>query len=124
MSYGQSLFRPQATPENYTYGQAHQTGYSYQPMQVPAPPPPIKRQRLDNGQGVNSGALPLEATGAAWRNCSQPGCKFVGSGKDVEIHEEDRHLIYRPGKQPQRSEEEERFAKRKGSATLFFLSLK
>jgi hypothetical protein len=26
MSYGQSLFRPQATPENYTYGQAHQTG--------------------------------------------------------------------------------------------------
>lgn len=32
----------------------------------------------------------------------------------MEIHEEDRHLIYAPGNVPERSEEEERFAKRKG----------
>jgi hypothetical protein len=52
--------------------------------------------------------------GGAWRNCQIPGCKFVGSGKDVMIHEEDRHLIYPPGKSVMRSEEEERFAKQKG----------
>lgn len=36
----------------------------------------------------------------------------------MEIHEEDRHLIYAPGKVPERSEEEERFAKRKGCVCM------
>jgi hypothetical protein len=50
----------------------------------------------------------------AWRNCSQAGCKFVGSGEDVEIHEGDRHLIFPAGYKVERSEEEERYAKMKG----------
>lgn len=29
--------------------------------------------------------------------CSQPGCQFTGSPKSVEIHMMDRHLIYPPG---------------------------
>ncbi|OCF45273.1 hypothetical protein I317_00795 [Kwoniella heveanensis CBS 569] len=49
-----------------------------------------------------------------WRNCSHPGCKFVGPGNEVEIHEGDRHLIFPNGKPMERSEEEERYARRKG----------
>jgi len=55
----------------------------------------------------------------AWRNCSQPGCKFVGSGEDVEIHEGDRHLIFPAGYKVERSEEEERYAKMKGLVSHF-----
>lgn len=49
-----------------------------------------------------------------WRNCSHPGCKYVGSGEDVEIHEGDRHLIFPNGKPVERSEEEEKWARHTG----------
>ncbi|EGG02807.1 uncharacterized protein MELLADRAFT_90718 [Melampsora larici-populina 98AG31] len=32
--------------------------------------------------------------------CSEPGCKYEGNSKSVEIHEEDRHLRFKPGKEP------------------------
>lgn len=111
-SYGQSLFRPQATPEGYHYSSA----YTAQPPDVVAPlpgyeapgGPPAKRQR------PNPTADAGPTWNGAWRNCQVSGCKFVGSAKDVEVHEEDRHLIYKEGYKVQRSEEEERFARRKG----------
>jgi hypothetical protein len=112
-TFGQSLFQqPNATPEGYSYIP------SYNSIPAPLPgyelsqtgsEPANKRARLS----TNTGGSDRQASGA-WRNCSLQGCKFVGSAHDVEIHEEDRHLIYKPGKVPQRSEEEERFAKRKG----------
>jgi hypothetical protein len=111
-SFGQSLFRPQATPEGYQYSSTYTPQQAEQPAPLPgydAPGgPPAKRQRtnptMDSGQTWTG----------AWRNCQVQGCKFVGSAKDVEVHEEDRHLIYKEGYKPQRSEEEERFARRKG----------
>lgn len=113
-TFGQSLFKPYATPEGYSYT----GGYVLPPPQYQqslagyiAPEPPTKRQRLD---GPGGHTVPAQAE-SAWRNCSIKGCKFVGSGKDVEVHEEDRHLIYAPGKTVVRSEEEERFARQKGS---------
>ncbi|OXG34850.1 hypothetical protein C359_06307 [Cryptococcus neoformans Bt120] len=107
-SFGQSLFRPPvaANPEGYSYS----TTYLSSPynQQASTPDPPTKRQRPNNSNVMTGGSA------KPWRNCSHPGCKFVGPGDQVEIHEEDRHLIYAPGKAPERSKEEERFAKRKG----------
>lgn len=113
-SFGQSLFRPPVTvnPEGYSYSTTYLSKqYSQQPS---APNPPTKRQRPNNGSVMTGG----ESSAKPWRNCSHPGCKFVGPGDQVEIHEEDRHLIYAPGKVPERSEEEERFAKRKGCVCM------
>lgn len=33
-------------------------------------------------------------------SCCQTDCKFTGSKKQVREHEEDRHLIYAPGREP------------------------
>lgn len=46
-----------------------------------------------------------EASQGFWRNCSQSGCSYVGPDKEVQVHEEDRHLIYK--NPPKKSEEEE-----------------
>lgn len=107
-SFGQSLFRPPvaANPEGYSYSTTYLSSQYNQ--QASTPDPPTKRQRPNNSNVMTGGSA------KPWRNCSHPGCKFVGPGDQVEIHEEDRHLIYAPGKAPERSEEEERFAKRKG----------
>lgn len=123
-TFGQSLFKPTATPEGYSYSAAYTPPppYQYNNMPVPALPgynapmePSAKRRRIDTDMNPMQGG---SGTGA-WRNCSMKGCKFVGSAKDVEIHEEDRHLIYAPGRNVVRSEEEERFARRKGCVCLF-----
>ncbi|XAO23471.1 hypothetical protein I312_102249 [Cryptococcus bacillisporus CA1280] len=109
-SFGQSLFRPPVAvnPEGYSYSTTYLSNQYSQ--QAPASNPPTKRQRPNISNIMTGG----ESSAKPWRNCSHPGCKFVGPGDQVEIHEEDRHLIYAPGKVPERSEEEERFAKRKG----------
>lgn len=122
-SFGQNLFRPTATPEGYSYlappqyyGQSFQPTRTYQQDQSQGYP--NKRTRIDNpAQSLTPNqAGPSGTSGGvkAWRNCSLAGCKFVGSGDDVEVHEMDRHLIYPPGYKVERSEEEERYAKRKG----------
>lgn len=36
-------------------------------------------------------------TSAPMRNCSLSSCNYLGTVKDVEIHEMDRHLIFPPG---------------------------
>lgn len=94
-SYGQSLFNPAA--QTFAYN-----GYAYQQAE-----PPAKKART-------SEAAPAYSDPSAWRNCSVAGCKFVGAGHDVEIHEGDRHLIFPRGKPVERSEEEEMYANHKG----------
>ncbi|KIS01616.1 hypothetical protein L804_01494 [Cryptococcus deuterogattii 2001/935-1] len=110
---GQSRQQGYPQPQQYI-GQAQQGFYPGYGQQASAPNPPTKRQR-PNISNIMTGE---ESSAKPWRNCSHPGCKFVGSGDQVEIHEEDRHLIYAPGKVLERSEEEERFAKRKGCVPL------
>lgn len=105
-TFARNLFQqPMATPDGYSYSQAY-IQQNYQPIQ--APPPPMKKQRVDTFGGSPGGGK------GAWRNCSQPGCKFVGSGEAVEIHEGDRHLIFPNGNKVERSEEEELYAQHKG----------
>lgn len=67
--------------------------------------PPAKRPRSSAPSATTMKGV------QAWRNCSHPGCKFVGPGEDVEVHEGDRHLIFPKGKKVELSEEEERFLK-------------
>lgn len=69
---------------------------------------PAKKPRLQNAP-----ANPNTATGGAWRNCVQEGCSFVGPEKDVALHEQDRHLIYKK-RAVERSEEEEAALKKSG----------
>lgn len=69
--------------------------------------PPAKKPRIQTNSGN-------ESQKGHWRNCQQSGCSFVGLDKDVAIHEEDRHLIHKPGKKSNRSEEEERAMKKGG----------
>ncbi|WVF70714.1 hypothetical protein IAT40_005507 [Kwoniella sp. CBS 6097] len=124
-SFGQSLFQPQAQ-QNY----ANPSGYAYSstythpsPSSSTSAPPNAKRQKPNPGLSDNSftGSMGMaggsdqgQTTSQMWRNCSYPGCKFVGPGNEVEIHEGDRHLIFPNGKPVERSEEEERYARRKG----------
>ena len=66
-----------------------------------------------------------ESSQGHWRNCSEPGCHYVGPDREVKVHEEDRHLIGRGAKRSvggvgkdggkeddDRDEEEEERAKR------------
>jgi hypothetical protein len=39
-----------------------------------------------------------ESSQGHWRNCSEPGCHYVGPDREVKVHEEDRHLIVRGAK--------------------------
>ncbi|OCF56578.1 hypothetical protein L486_05429 [Kwoniella mangroviensis CBS 10435] len=116
----QALFHQPPQP------QVNSGGYSYSSTYAQSQPP-AKRQRPNSnsqassaiqssGVGPGSGSASGSGKGSVgtWRNCSHPGCKFVGPSEKVQIHEEDRHLIFVNGKMPQRSEEEERYARRKG----------
>ncbi|WWC60467.1 uncharacterized protein I303_103040 [Kwoniella dejecticola CBS 10117] len=130
----QQMYQPSPLPfQNHMFGQtqpffppsqpqphlANSAGYSYSSTYTQShmsnhSQPPNKRHR-PNPQ-TPSGVTPDMGTVASgmWRNCSQPGCKFVGPSDKVQTHEEDRHLIFVNGKMAERSEEEERFARRKG----------
>ncbi|WVW80311.1 hypothetical protein I302_102290 [Kwoniella bestiolae CBS 10118] len=89
-----------------TYTQSYQTNQPPNKRHRPNAQPGIMGDPSVGGRGnVNVGM---------WRNCQHPGCKFVGPSDKVQIHEEDRHLIFVEGKMPERSEEEERYARRKG----------
>ncbi|WWC96792.1 hypothetical protein V866_003666 [Kwoniella sp. B9012] len=112
----QALFHQPPQP------QVNSGGYSYSSTYAQSQPP-AKRQRPNSNSQASaaiesSGVGPDSGNGSGsigtWRNCSHPGCKFVGPSEKVQIHEEDRHLIFVNGKMPERSEEEERYARRKG----------
>lgn len=87
-------------------------GYNYQQPTHPIEPP-AKRARHHQHQPE----APFHSTQndpKAWRNCSQKGCKYLGPGDEVALHEQDRHLIYPEGYVPERSEEEEAYLKKGG----------
>jgi hypothetical protein len=99
-----NAYQPTATPEGYSYSA------TYQAAQPAHSEPPNKRSRPNGPPAPAAPAISVKP----WRNCSHPGCKYVGSGEDVEIHEGDRHLIFPNGRPVERSEEEEKWASHKG----------
>ena len=100
LTCGQALFRP-VNPDGYSYSQNYAETSR-----------PNKRPRGNEPAANGAGSAPNGAM--AWRNCSVAGCSFVGPGDQVGIHEGDRHLIFPAGHKVERSEEEEKFAKRTG----------
>lgn len=113
----------------YQQPQNHQQEQQQQPPPQQAPPPAPMTSRQPNmtsssstsakAQGTSTSRPPKRprpvdmdpdaaASRGPWRNCQESGCSYVGADKDVTIHEEDRHLIFKPGRKVQRSEEEER----------------
>jgi hypothetical protein len=125
MMMRQSLFQPVSyqpvqNEQGYTYSSTYLEQQQQQPpaqpgpstlpsaMAVPQPdaPRPAKKARTQP-------TAPTNGTGGAWRNCVQDGCAFVGSEKDVALHEQDRHLIYKK-RVVERSEEEEAALKKAG----------
>ncbi|GAA6020214.1 hypothetical protein JCM10207_004374 [Rhodosporidiobolus poonsookiae] len=102
---------PQTTADGYTLSA------TYDPASEPAPrdayparqggsQAPGKRARgggQGGGRGERSGAGAGEGRGQQGPQivkCCQADCTFTGRKKDVREHEEDRHLIYAPGREP------------------------
>lgn len=130
MMMRQNLFQPVSyqpiqNEQGYTYSssyleqQQHQqqqpqsqtpTTSTLSPTTTPSQPSPsarpVKKPRTQP-------TAPTNGAGGAWRNCVQDGCAFVGSEKDVALHEQDRHLIYKK-RAVERSEEEEAALKKAG----------
>lgn len=80
------------------------------PTSTATPPPPSSlpsRTKIPLRKGQS------ESTQGFWRNCSSPGCAYVGPEKEVRVHEGDRHLIFKDTKVGKVSEEEEEEAARK-----------
>lgn len=98
-------YQPTATPEGYSYSA------TYAPAGQAVEEPQNKRARVT---GPTTTPVASVTSVKPWRNCSHPGCKYVGSGEDVEVHEGDRHLIFPNGRKVERSEEEEKWASHKG----------
>ncbi|KAK8865733.1 hypothetical protein IAR55_000879 [Kwoniella newhampshirensis] len=118
-SFGQSLFqpRPVTTPDGYAFSSTYLNNHPFPSSSSGTSQPPLTKKQRPNQPPLVADLTTMASGGDSfkpWRNCSHPGCKFVGSGEDVEIHEGDRHLIFPAGRVVERSEEEERFATRKG----------
>ncbi|GAA5892104.1 hypothetical protein JCM6882_005696 [Rhodosporidiobolus microsporus] len=100
-SYPPSLpNRPQTTEDGYTLSGAYDLSASSAPSSFPPGPsrggPPGKRGR---GAGARGGREPVNQ-GPQIIKCCKEDCTFTGRKKDVREHEEDRHLIYAPGREP------------------------
>ncbi|GAA6046507.1 hypothetical protein JCM3770_006183 [Rhodotorula araucariae] len=86
--------------------QAHTTADGYTLSSTySGPPPSLTSQSSKPARGAPSAPArapkpraepPAPQTVA----CAQPGCAFTGSKKQVREHEEDRHLIFAPGREP------------------------
>lgn len=89
-------------------------GYTISNTAIDDQSEPVNKKQRHNGRGNNSErhrcepchqdfpsfpALVMHRNGHT--KCSEPGCKYEGNAKSVEIHEEDRHLRFKPGKEPQ-----------------------
>ncbi|BGP36439.1 hypothetical protein JCM10450v2_000339 [Rhodotorula kratochvilovae] len=69
------------------------------------PPPSSISSSSRPGRGAPSAPArapkqPREPAAPQVVSCAQPGCAFTGSKKLVREHEEDRHLIFAPGREP------------------------
>ncbi len=120
---------PTHTPEGYSYSSAYiqqqaATSVSEPESHKRTSDPsdsPNTRQRVSSSGTPNAtrgrpafvpGSVTATRAGA-WRNCVEPSCNFVGPEKEVEIHEGDRHLIFKEKKKVEMSEEEEALIKTK-----------
>ncbi|GEM06109.1 zinc finger, CCCH-type protein [Rhodotorula toruloides] len=93
--------RLQTTADGYTLSSAYAgTATSSGPSFDAVGPPtlterdPVSRKGRKGAPGQSSGSGPQIV------KCCKDDCSFTGSKKQVREHEEDRHLIYAPGREP------------------------
>ncbi|GAA5997299.1 uncharacterized protein JCM10292_000161 [Rhodotorula paludigena] len=106
---GASQYHPQTTDDGYTLSSTYSGPSSSTSRAGPSSSSSNKRPRAP---APSSSFIPAPAPASASatapappkRNeptrCSLPECTFTGSKKQVREHEEDRHLIYAPGREP------------------------
>lgn len=115
---GASPAPPQTTADGYTLsstysgplpGTASSSSSSARPHRdrPPQPQPPRQSQPSPRPQPSTQQAsrAPKKAPPPPppqTVSCAQPGCGFTGSRKAVREHEEDRHLIFAPGREPKK----------------------
>ncbi|GAA5828197.1 hypothetical protein JCM11251_002631 [Rhodosporidiobolus azoricus] len=99
--------RPQTTEDGYTLSAAYDPSISSSSSPFPSGPSssrsaPFSNKRDRGGaRGGGGGGEPRQANqGPHLIGCSQEGCTFRGRTREVREHEEDRHLIYQPGREP------------------------
>ncbi|KAK4699948.1 hypothetical protein P7C70_g6304, partial [Phenoliferia sp. Uapishka_3] len=102
---------PRTTAEGYTISSSYVAPPPEPPSAVPRRPTNpgtgrgggngMARGGARGGQGQGrEGERGGGGGGGPTSKCSQAGCSFEGQRKAVREHEEDRHLIYAPGKEP------------------------
>lgn len=98
---------PRTTAEGYTISSAYVAPPPEPPSSMPQRGPNSGRgggrgrgRGADRAQGQARDGPSGGGGGGAVVKCSQDGCSFEGQRKAVREHEEDRHLIYAPGKEP------------------------
>ena len=108
----QQPFPPPSAPNHYAASQAQTTADGYTLSSTysgPAPSSsssssraarPAAPPRQQQQQPQSRAPKPREQQQPLVVSCSQAGCTFSGPRKVVREHEEDRHLIYQPGKEP------------------------
>ncbi|GAA5856213.1 hypothetical protein JCM8547_000822 [Rhodosporidiobolus lusitaniae] len=100
---------PGTTADGYTLSSSYVCSSSSSSAPLPAfdapslPPAssssrgPGKRSR---GRGGGGDSQPQQQQGPKITKCCKEDCSFTGRQREVREHEEDRHLIYQPGREP------------------------
>ncbi|BGP12473.1 hypothetical protein JCM10213_006960 [Rhodosporidiobolus nylandii] len=87
---------PQTTADGYTLSSSYVPSAS---SAFDAPAQSGGRGSGKRGRGSAQGAPPVQQ-GPKIIKCCKEDCSFTGRQKEVREHEEDRHLIYQPGREP------------------------
>ncbi|GAA5972669.1 hypothetical protein JCM11641_002966 [Rhodosporidiobolus odoratus] len=90
---------PQTTSDGYTFSSAYDPSLDLGPTRSSSGPGSGLGKR-SRGPGGPGGDKQQANQGPQIVSCCQEGCGFTGRKKQVQEHEEDRHLIYAPGREP------------------------
>ncbi|GAA5861362.1 hypothetical protein JCM1840_005344 [Sporobolomyces johnsonii] len=98
-SSGYPQHQPLTTPDGYTLSSSYVPPASASPS---AGPSASSSRPPRGGRQDNASAQPARGGGGGPQTikCCKDDCSFTGSRKQVREHEEDRHLIYAPGREP------------------------
>ncbi|KAJ8297139.1 Nuclear fragile X mental retardation-interacting protein 1 [Rhodotorula toruloides] len=93
--------RPQTTVDGYSLSSAYAGPSASSTPSYDSPVPSASTERDSTSRkGRKGGPSQPSGGGPQIVKCCKDDCSFTGSKKQVREHEEDRHLIYAPGREP------------------------
>ncbi|BGP28575.1 hypothetical protein JCM10296v2_000311 [Rhodotorula toruloides] len=93
--------RPQTTGDGYTLSSAYAGPSTSTAPSYDTPGPSASTERdATSRKGRKGGPSQSSGGGPQIVKCCKDDCSFTGLKKQVREHEEDRHLIYAPGREP------------------------